>query len=103
MTDYRIQQGETLRLTVTVAEEGANTAELVATDGTSNVLTSLVNFDGLTADLSTTETVIPPGTYDYYVRITWDDDTVDILPDASDCEDECEFPKLIVCEVPGVS
>lgn len=103
MRDLTYQQGETIRLTVTVEEEGAATAEFVATDGTTDVITSTANFDGLTADLTTNDTVIAPGSYDYYIRITWDDDSVDILPDTADCDGECIFPQLIICEIPGVS
>ena len=103
MKDINLQQGETLRFTVTVEEEGAATAEFVATDGTINVLTSTAAFSGLTADLSINDTAINPGSYDYYVRITWDDGTTDILPDASNCDGDCEFPQLVICELPGVS
>lgn len=103
MRDMTYQQGETIRLTVTVEETGADTAELVATDGTTDVITSTASFDGLTADISTTDTSINPGSYDYYIRITWDDDTVDILPNTEHCDGECVYPQLIICEVPGVS
>ena len=103
MKDIKLQQGETLRLTVTVEDEGAATAEFVATDGTTNVLTSMVSFTGLTADVSTDDTAINPGSYDYYVRIIWDDGTTDILPNASNCDGECDFPQLVICELPGVS
>lgn len=103
MRDMTYQQGETIRLTVTVEEEGAATAEFVANDGTTDVITSIANFDGLTADISTSDTEVNPGSYNYYVRITWDDDTVDILPDTSNCDGECVFPQLIICEIPGVS
>lgn len=104
MNDLKIHQGETIRDTITVEEEGAATAEFIATDGTNNVIETLVNFDGLTADVSTNDTIIPVGSYDYYYRITWDDGSIDILPNAKDCEEEeCTFPQLIICEVPGVS
>lgn len=103
MKDIQLQQGETLRLTVTVEDEGAATAEFVATDGVTDVLTSTVAFTGLTADVSTNDTAINPGSYDYYVRITWDDGSIDILPNAADCYGECDFPQLVICELPGVS
>lgn len=103
MKDIKIGQGETIRQTVTVEEDGAVTATFIATDGDVNVVEIPVAFVGLTADISTNETVIPPGSYDFYIKIDWDDDSVDYLPDFSDCEDECELPQLIICEVPGVS
>lgn len=109
MNDLTIGQGETIRQTVTVEEDGATSATLVVTDGTTDLITEVANFgayteaDGATADISTTDTVIPVGTYDMYIKIIWDDSTIDYIPDFSDCEDECTLPKLIVCEVPGVS
>lgn len=103
MRDLQIHQGESIRELVTVDEEGALTAEFVATDGTTNLIEASANFDGLSAYITTNDTVIPPGSYDYYYRITWDDGSVDILPDTSSCEGDCELPQLIVCEVPGVS
>lgn len=103
MKDIQIGQGETIRDTITVEEEGAVTATFVATDGESNVIEEIVNFDGLTAEVVVLDTVKPPGTYDYYYKITWDDDSVDYIPDFSNCQGECELPQLIICEIPGVS
>lgn len=103
MQDITIGQGETIRLSVTVEEDGAATAEFIAHNGSVNVLEYSANFDGLSADLSSTDTVIPIGSYDYYIKITWDDGTVDYLPDFSNCEGDCVFPQLIVCEIPEVS
>jgi hypothetical protein len=102
--DITIRQGETLRQTVTVDEEGAVSATFVATDGVTNVIEETANFSGLTADITVLNTIVPTGTYEYYVSILWDDDTVDYLPDSSACsDDECELPELTICAVPGVS
>lgn len=103
MKDIKIGQGETIRQTITVEEDGAVTATFIATDGDTNVVEVEEAFVNKVADISTNNTVIPPGGYDYYIKIDWDDDSVDYLPDFSDCEDECELPQLIICEVPGVS
>lgn len=103
MNDLRIGQGETIRQTVTVEEEGAATATFIATDGNTNIIEEEATFDGMTADISTTDTIVPIGSYDYYIKIEWDDGSVDYVPNFADCEDECELPQLIVCEVPGVS
>lgn len=101
MRDYIIQQGETLRLTVTVEEEGAVTAELVATDGTITI-SKTASFDGMVADLTTTDTDVPAGEYPYFIRITWDDGTVDVLGSKGDCDsDDCEQPIIKVCEIAG--
>lgn len=103
MKDYTIDQGETLRLTVTVQEEGAVSAELVAIFETDSIVSN-ANFDGLVADLTTN---VPddqtPGEYPYYIRITWDDGSVDILTKKSDCSDgNCPKPIITVCELDQV-
>lgn len=103
MRDMQIGQGETIRDTITVDEEGAVSATFVATNGTTNVIEEVVNFDSMTAEMVILDTDITPGTYDYYYKIIWDDDSVDYIPDFSTCEGECVLPKLIICEVPGVS
>lgn len=104
MKDIIIRQGETIRQTITVDEEGAVSATFVATDGVTNVIEELATFSGLTADISVTDTVIPADSYDYYVSILWDDGSIDYLPDNSSCDEEvCEFPQLTICAVPGVS
>lgn len=103
MKDYTIQQGETLRLTVTVNEEGADTAELVAVND-DGAISNLVSFDGMVADLTMN---VPdnqaPGKYPYFIRIKWDDGTTDILTKNDDCEGgECPMPVITVCELPTV-
>jgi hypothetical protein len=103
MRDITIGQGETIRQTITVEDDGADTATFIATDGVSNLIEFEVAFVEKVANISTTDTIIPVGTYDYYIRIDWSDGTVDYLPDFSDCEGECTLPSLIVCEIPGVS
>ncbi len=101
MENYTIQQGETIRLKVTVQESGADTAELYASDGT-NTIENTVSFSGNEADLTTnTSPTQVPGTYPYYVRITWLDGSVDILTLNESCEDDedCGLPAITVCEI----
>lgn len=100
MKDYTVQQGETLRLTVTVQEEGAETAQLVAVNG-EEVLSNTVNFIGMEADLTMN---VPDnqlaGDYPYYIRINWTDGTTDILTKNDECEDgDCPKPVITVCEI----
>jgi hypothetical protein len=101
MEDFTIQQGETLRLTVTVTEDGADTAELYAENSSGDSIQTLVSFDGLVADLTTnTDPNQPAGVYNYFIRIVWDDGSVDILTKNDNCEDEeCEMPTITVCEI----
>lgn len=103
MKDITLGQGQTIRDTITVDEEGAVSATFVATDGDTNLIEEVFSFDGLVATVTVTDTIHPPGSYDYYYKILWDDDTVDYIPNLRDCEDECEFPQLIICEIPEVS
>lgn len=103
MKDIRIGQGETIRDTITVEEEGAVSVTFIATDGTSNIIEEVFNFTGLTAEATILDTIVPVGTYDYYYKIIWDDASVDYIPDFSNCDDDCTLPQLIVCEIPGVS
>lgn len=103
MNDVTIGQGETIRDKVIIEEDGAVSVTFVATDGDTNIIEEVFSFTDLEADVIVTDTIVPPGTYDYYYKIVWDDDSIDYLPDFKDCDGDCEFPKLIVCEVPGVS
>ncbi len=103
MKDLQIGQGETIRDTITVEEEGATSATFVATDGETNIIELLVPFDGLTAEMVIIDTAKPPGTYSYYYQILWDDGSTDYIPDFSQCNGECELPQLTICEIPGVS
>lgn len=106
MDDYSIIQGETLRLTVTVTETGAETAELFAYDELGNTIEKTATFDGMVADLSTNDTDVPDGDYEYYIRVNWDDGSNDIIVKKDDCDgEECELPVITVCpiEQPGSS
>ena len=103
MNDMTIGQGETIRDTVTVEEDGAVSVTFVATDGNTNIIEEVFNFTDMVANVVVTDTIVPFGTYQYYYKILWDDDSVDYVPDFSQCEDECELPELTICEVPGVS
>lgn len=99
-----IQQGESIRLSLSVEDEGAVNARFYATSGEDEIEYTR-DFDGLTCDLNYDDTGdLLPGTYDYYIVVTWDDDSKDIIPDAQDCidEEECDYPKLIVCALPAL-
>ncbi len=104
MRDMEIYQGQTIRQSVTVEDDGAVTATFVATDGATNLIEETFTFIDKTAQMNILNTNIPGGSYDYYIRIDWDDGSVDYLPDSSNCNDgECDFPQLIICEIPQTS
>lgn len=50
------------------------------------------------ATIFTNDTNIPIDTYDYMLTINYSDGVVDKLPDPDDCDVDCEFPKVIVCD-----
>ena len=100
MDDESIRQGETLRLSVTVEEAGAVSAELFAYNDTDD-FGSDAEFEGLVAVLTTTiPEDQPTGDYEYYIRVFYDDGTSDVLPDSSNCDDgTCDLPIITVCEL----
>lgn len=108
-----IIQGETFRIGVTVrldADDGGLVdADLVVYDEDKHIVitksgsfvespTVPMEFE---ADLSTSDTDITPGTYEYFIRINWDDGSNDIVPDTECVESgSCEYSELIICEKP---
>lgn len=103
MEDINIRRGETLEITIIADDISATTVKLTVaeTDGTV-VLTQTENFatdDGdRIATIKTNDTDIPEATYEYMLTITYDDGTVEKLPDVSDCEDNCDLPTLTICK-----
>lgn len=114
-----IIQGETFRVGVSIKlssdDSGLVDADLVVFDTNNFIILEKTGQPfqptaedptEFVADLSVTNTNISVGTYEYFVRINWDDGTNDIVPDG-DCieSQECEYPKLIICPKPtaGVS
>lgn len=111
-----IVQGETFRIGVSIkiSEEDAglvdanlvvfNENNVVIIENTAPFIESETIPLLQQSDLSTTDTDIEPGTYNYFVRINWDDDTNDVVPDSECIESgECEYMKLIICEKPSVN
>jgi len=95
-----VRQGATLPITWENDEEGALTATITISNKTTSavILTNTVSFDGLIADLtlSSTETNIAVGEYDYMVTIAYDDGTIEKYPDVAACS-ECTLPTFEVC------
>lgn len=102
--DITIRQGETLQIPITINDTSAESVRFVASSDTEGVVIDLTQqfeiVDGkATATIFTNNTLIETGEYSYMLVVTYADDVVDILPDASECQgDDCELPKLIVCE-----
>ena len=104
MDAITIRQGETLQIPVTINDTSAETVRFVVADENGAIVIDITeNFtvadNKATATILTNETLIETGEYSYQLVVTYSDDVVDILPDASECQgDDCELPKLIVCE-----
>lgn len=109
--DISIRQGETLILSTTNDDLTADTLQLIVTDPDNNVvINETANFtttNGVRgAEIRTDDTDLAVGDYTYMLVVTYEDGTIEKLPDTSDCEDDCSLPTLKVCEslsVPEVS
>lgn len=98
-----IRQGETLQVGFSADDLSAQTVRLVAVDeGGQVVVDELASFstvDGKrVASISTENTLLAVGEYEYMITIEYQDGTLEKLPDADLCEGDCELPKLIVCK-----
>lgn len=94
----KARYGETIPLTLTETEDGADTATITISD-TEIVFQKTVSFEGLEADLTITaeeSETIPVGEYEYMITVVYEDGAVQKYPDAS-CKD-CGLPEFIICE-----
>jgi hypothetical protein len=101
MNNLSVRWGATLPITLTIDEEGADTATLVIAemDNGAIVLEKTAAFDGLIADLTLTaeDTQLPTDEYEYMITVVYADGTVEKYPDVAGCT-ECEFPTIEICE-----
>lgn len=109
--DIKIRQGETLQFPVSVNDTSAESVRFVAADEAGIIVLDItepftVVDTKATATIKSNETLLAVGEYKYQLIVTYADDVIDILPDASECDNgDCELPKLIICEslLSGVS
>lgn len=116
----KIRQGETLPLSVEDDDPTAETVTIIVKESVDDAVALIshsANFvDGSTVDLPLVARVadltleseitgIPSGNYIYQLTVVYSDGAIEKYPDASTCEDECDFPEFIVCDAldPGVS
>jgi hypothetical protein len=101
MNNLSVRWGATLPITLTLDEDGADTATLTIADMDNGdiVLEKAAAFDGRVADLTLTaaETELPTDEYYYMITVTYGDGTVEKYPDVAGCT-ECEFPTIEICE-----
>lgn len=108
MEDLSGTQGATLPITVKVnaSEEPATASILVKkTIEGSAEYTGEANFSNLgIADLTipaSSTNDMDAGDYLYQITVTYQDGAVGKFPGAEDCDGDCEFPKLTICEKLG--
>lgn len=99
MDNLSVRRYETLELGIEADDDSAVAVRFIASkDGTVFIDEEApFNNDG-EATIRVQEVDIPLGEYEYTLTLTYSDGTVDILPDASDCGDECDLPTLEVCK-----
>lgn len=101
--DKSIRRGQTYEDTFITDDVLADTVQLIVSeeDGTV-IINETANFaivDGKnTALLSTNDTDHPVGDYKYMYWITDTEGNRYPIPDANDCEGDCELPKFTICE-----
>lgn len=104
MDNLQIRQGETFTLNIESDDLSATTVRIVAKKANETaVIDETANFateDGKRlATITTSDTNLPIGTYLYMLTLTYADDSIKKLPDASNCEQgDCDFPELTICE-----
>lgn len=100
--DISIRQGETLQLPITADDSSALAAQfrvfknnVVFIDETE----AFIDVDGKqSATIFTNDTNLPVDSYEYSLTIEYSDGVISIFPDSNACDDDCSFPRFIVCE-----
>lgn len=109
MKDEYIRQGETFEVTLTDEDLTAQDVILTVSEEQGAIRLQAAalyeTVDGKRiATVSFTDPSLEVGEYRYMYTINYSDDHVEKFPDISKCEDDnCELPKLIVCEANDVS
>lgn len=98
MENISIRQGETLELTVECDDESAVSVRFLATQEGVPYIDKTAQFVDGVATIRTDDTGHPLGDYKFTLTMLYSDGVVDILPDASDCGDNCDLPTLTICE-----
>jgi len=108
MDTITFRQGETVPLPIEIDDDQAVQAIFTVTDSDDVVILQITEpfVDNVAnIELSSTQTLLPVGTYNWQITIDYGDDKFVKLPDNTDCE-ECGLPELIVCaanDLDGVS
>ena len=100
--DISIRQGETLQIPITADDTSAVSVRFQAAQDGVVYIDEEENFtivDGkAVATISTQNTTLPVGEYEYMLTITYSDGVIDKLPDPQNCDGDCSLPALNICE-----
>lgn len=102
LDNISLRQGATLQLPIICDDVTAVDVRFKAFKENTIYIDELENFatvDGKRqATIFTNDTNIPIDSYDYMLIINYSDGVIDKLPDPDECDGDCEFPQLIICD-----
>ncbi len=99
MDSMQIRAGARLSFSVEQADSTSVSATFIADDGAGHIITDTVAYtDGVAAfqfDSPDTDYI---GTYEYQINENFSSGSPDIYPNVDDCDGDCDFPTLEICE-----
>lgn len=98
MNNMKIRAGSRLSMEVLQADPDSVGATFIANNGTKTITDTLPYVDGkayFTFDSPDTDVV---GTYEYQVNENFSTGSPDIYPNFDNCDGDCSFPTLEICE-----
>lgn len=98
--DIRVRQGAQLNLRVTQGDPTSSSATVILRhQDTQDLITQTAAFVGGVAEVSfgAVHTAVV-GVYDYQVNENFGSSDPLKYPDPNDCDGECEFPTVTICE-----
>lgn len=104
MDSFKVRQGSRVPLTVTQGDENSISATLRMKEQTTGEIIEVTGDfvevdDVMVADLSLdSEDTAVAGVYDYLILENFESEDPLIYPDPSNCDGECEFPTITICE-----
>ena len=93
-----IRRGETLQIPIEADDESAVSVRFLVTKNGVSYIDETEDFVDGKATISTDDTYIPIGDYEFSYTMTYSDGVIDILPDTDDCDGDCELPVFTVCK-----
>lgn len=96
--EIKVRQGESLSFNFNYDNEADSVTFTVWDDeGTVEIQENEPLVDGVAA-FNIEAVDLPVATYNYGFEIAYSNGNTKQLPDSTDCDGDCEFPELVVCE-----